>query len=50
MSKRIITIELEADDAALLIRLRGEACVREKRPVTLSAVVRDALRAFQAPR
>jgi hypothetical protein len=48
MAKRRVTVELEEDDYALLERLRGEACAREKRPITLAAVFRDALRALEA--
>jgi hypothetical protein len=44
MAKRRVIIELSDDDARLLDNLVGDACAKQRKPVTISDVVRVALR------
>jgi hypothetical protein len=44
MAKRRVIIELGDDDAKLLDNLVGDACAKQRKPVTISDVVRTALR------
>jgi hypothetical protein len=44
MAKRRVIIELEDDDAKLLDNLVGDACAKQRKAVTISDVVRAALR------
>ena len=48
MAKRRVIIELNDADAKLLDDLVGDACAKQRRPVTVSDVVREMLRRLAA--